>query len=796
MQASEKRIIRFLGGEDKCFIIPVYQRPYSWKKDHCIQLMKDLKDVCDNGYSSHFFGSIVYVSQNNGACEEHTIIDGQQRITTVSLLLLAIRNYIKSNDGVVSGLNPDKISSYLTDEYADDEKKLKLKLVQGDDDAYNKLIQRKAPIADNCITANYEYFYTEIEKMSSDEIEALYNAITKLDIVCISLETDRGDDPQLIFESMNSTGQELEPSDKIRNYVLMGMSAKDQDKFYKGYWEPLEDAVDRKDITKFFRYYLDVKLRRNVAEKKLYTDFKLYRETCGLDMDELLSDILRYAEYFKIIVNPRRTKAPYSETLIRINKLEVNTSIPLILDIFNAEDAGVISTEDATKAIEIIENYIVRREVCGLETNQLNKIFVSLGAEIERDMEDDNVGYYDAFKREILKKSGKARFPNNHDFLDRFITYELYNAKSSVKKYILERLENCETKEKVAVEEQIADGTLTIEHIMPQTLSADWKAALGDTWELVHSKYLDTPGNLTLTAYNSDYSNMVFEKKKSLSQKGFSYSKLSLNSYVKECDKWGEEEILERANRLYKLAEKIWWIPQTEYVESGNTEWVDWDEEYDYTNKTIDHISVMGMMIKVSNNVDAYRKIHEALYELDPTVYHTGSFPWFKTSKKGLKSPYQIGKEAYIETNRGNQQKMEYIKAVAGALGLSSEDIRYSVTTEGGAFKLDDASTYGNVSVGKMAFEMFKYILENDLITDEEVESFKTKEYTKKIFNKTDYPILADNRMDNKGNSKYIRYRAESVTYNGEQVFVTTQWFEDNRKDVITWYQNHLSGKI
>ncbi len=292
----------------------------------------------------------------------------------------------------------------------------------------------------------------------------MYNAITKLDIVSISLEPTIGDDPQLIFESMNSTGLYLEPSDKIRNYVLMGMNAKEQDKFYKKYWEPLENLVERKDITKFFRYYFDVKLRRNVAEKKLYTEFKLYRENSRLSMETILSDILKYAEYFRIIVSPKDSKTSYADVLIRINKLEVNTCIPLILDIINTEDEDRISTEDVTKAIEITENYIVRREICGLETNQLNKVFVSLGAEIERDIEDDNVGYFDAFKREILKKSGKARFPNNHDFVDRFITYELYNAKSSMRKCILERLENCDSKEKVAVEEQVADGTLTIEH--------------------------------------------------------------------------------------------------------------------------------------------------------------------------------------------------------------------------------------------------------------------------------------------------------------------------------------------
>lgn len=793
MKANESQLLRLLDGNDKKFIIPVYQRPYSWKKDNCAQLMKDLKEVYKNNYSSHFFGSIVFVSEHNGNCDEHIIIDGQQRITTVSLLLLAIRNYINENSETVSGINPNKISSYLTDIYADDDKKLKLKLVQGDDTAYDNLIHEKPPIADNCVSVNYEYFYSELQKMSADEIRALFDAITKLDIVSISLKPANGDDPQLIFESMNSTGLDLEPSDKIRNYVLMGMNAKDQDKFYRKYWEPLEKLVDQKNITKFFRYYLDVKLRRAVVEKRLYTEFKLYREQSNQSMEDILADILKYADYYKNIVCPSKLKTGYAEVLTRINKLEVNTCIPLLLDIFDAEAEGQISSEDAKKSIEIIENYIVRREICGLETNQLNKVFVTLGAEIEKDIDEDNVSYFDAFKREILKKTGKARFPNNHDFRDRFITYELYNAKSAMRKNILERLENYNTKEKIAVEEQIANGTLTIEHVMPQTLTDEWKKHLGSKWELTYSKYIDTPGNLTLTAYNSEYSNASFEKKKNLPQKGFAYSKLALNDYIQKCESWGEKEILERANLLYDLAEKIWWIPQTEYTASDSTDWVNWDEDYDFTGKIINYVSIMGVVKKTTNITDVYKKVHEALYDLDPTTYHSGEYSWFKAKEKGFKKPYRVGKDGFVETNKSSQQKMESIKAIAKSLDMNSEDIVYSVVTEQELFNIEDEKTYGNVPVGKMAFAMFKHILENGYITQDEVAGFKTKEYTKKYFDKTDYPILADNRSDNKGNSKNIRYRAEAVMYAGKKIYITTQWFEPNRKDIITWYLEHLN---
>ena len=273
MKANENNILRLISGPDKKFIIPVYQRPYSWKKKNCEQLLKDLKDVYERGHKSHFLGSLVYVSENSGSCEEFIIIDGQQRITTVSLLLLAIYNFllehpdikIKSEDNVEDATKIK--NTYLKDENADDVKKLKLKLIQGDDAAYDALIERNRPIENTCVTINYKYFYSEIKKMTLEELEGIYNAIGKLDIVSISLQPHDGDDPQLIFESLNSTGLDLETADKIRNYVLMNMKNKEQEKFYKNYWESLEQTVGRYDINKFIRYYLAIKTRKLYDEK-------------------------------------------------------------------------------------------------------------------------------------------------------------------------------------------------------------------------------------------------------------------------------------------------------------------------------------------------------------------------------------------------------------------------------------------------------------------------------------------------------------------------------------------------
>lgn len=233
MKASESCMYRFLDGADKKFIIPVYQRPYSWKKSNCKELFNDLMEVYKKGYENHFFGSIVYVAQEDSGHHEYIIIDGQQRITTVSLLLLAIRNYILSNETIQNiGIKTNKITNaYLIDEYADEDENLKLKLIQEDKEIYEKLVKNEeVGEPDSNIVINYNYFLREISKLNADELKGLYDSIMKLVIVNISLNPANGDDPQLIFESLNSTGLDLLESDKIRNYVLMNMSIKEQDR--------------------------------------------------------------------------------------------------------------------------------------------------------------------------------------------------------------------------------------------------------------------------------------------------------------------------------------------------------------------------------------------------------------------------------------------------------------------------------------------------------------------------------------------------------------------------------------
>lgn len=795
MNAKEGYILRLLDGADKKFIIPVYQRVYSWKTVNCGLLFNDLMSVYRNNYRSHFFGSIVYVENDIGGCNQYVIIDGQQRITTVSLLLLAIRNYVLENSIHTEKINPNKITkAFLTDEYASDEKKLKLKLVQGDDEAYDRLILQGEPIENNNITINYNYFYSKLNDLSDDEIEGLYEAITKLMIVNISLKPQNGDDPQLIFESLNSTGIDLEESDKIRNYVLMKMEATYQEKIYKNYWEVLEKTVLKQDLSKFVRYYLAKKTRTLTDEKKLYFAFKTYREDKVADdsVEVLLADMLKYANYYKKIKLAKVYDGKSLGCFARLNKLEINTVMPLLFDFLEAYDDKKLSEDELNEAVNIIENYIVRRIICGLPTSMLNKTFVYLGEEISKYVIKDKASYFDAIKYALLSKTGKSRFPNDHDFVEKFCMFELYNAKSSVRKYVFERLENHKSKERVAVEDQIENGQLTIEHIMPQTLTADWQKHLGGNYELIHAKYKDTVGNLTLTAYNSDYSNLIFERKRDLPDKGFVYSKLELNKYLASCEVWTEEQIIERAELLSGWALKIWDAPKTDFKPNIVEEWVALDDEYDFTNKCIVKMIFLGDEISATNITDAYKKIMTTLFMLDPVRFTDSHLTVISSVESKLRNAYELGRSLFIETNLSSQGKISAIREIFKVFEIDFNELTFLVRPKNkqGELVIEDESTYINVTVGSLAYQFFAKLFADEKLSDQEITELSTKEYTRN-FKGVFVPILATSRNANMGSGTKFRYYKNPIVYKGKNFYISSEWFEESRQDLISWFKKH-----
>lgn len=470
-------------GSKKRFIIPVYQRNYNWKLENCKQLYDDLIRVIAHNRSSHFFGSIVSVYNPSGRNTEFLVVDGQQRLTTVSLLFLAMYNLISK--GIVvsadASLGSQIYEDFLVDKYQPQETRIKLKPVKNDQRAFDRLFDDAGEyIRESNLTANYSYFYDRIQKQEIT-IDQLFDAVCRLEIINITLSHD--DNPQLIFESLNSTGLDLSEGDKIRNFILMGLSADLQNRYYEQYWNRIEECT-KYDASSFIRDFLSVKQQMISSQKRIYANFKEYVEVSGLWTDtqkgDLLAELLSYAKYYKLLLSGGTDSKELNSCIYRLNRLETTVTRPFFLEVLRLFDEGKLDIVQVTDIFLITENYLFRRTICDLPTNVLNKIFLMLHREIIRYDGTDN-DYVAKFKYALLSKKEKARFPDDNEFIAAFGERQIYLMNSKNKVYILERMENFGTLEDKDIYRHCDDGEYSIEHIMPQHLTPAWIKELGKT---------------------------------------------------------------------------------------------------------------------------------------------------------------------------------------------------------------------------------------------------------------------------------------------------------------------------
>ncbi|NHB35175.1 DUF262 domain-containing protein [Helicobacter pylori] len=539
----------FEENQNNQFVIPIYQRLYSWGKEQCKQLWDDIIKIGGNDkMNGHFIGSILYVLDGNTPSSPLLIIDGQQRLTTITLLLTALRDHWSDKRKEIE-------DHYLINSNKDGDKKFKLILSESDKDTLLSLIdenKRKPSEPSVKIVENFELFEKWISK-NTDKLETIFKGLKKLMIVWIALEKGK-DDPQLIFESMNSKGIELTQTDLIRNYIVMETEVEEKQKdFYNGYWRAMEEDFKQNEtlFNRFVRHYLTIKTGKIPNIKKVYEAFKDYQQKEGVKIENLLKDLQKYCGYFCQIAFKKEDDERderLNEALGFLVDLEMDVVYPLLLELYSDYKDGVLSNQDFISIIALIESYLCRRAVCGLGANGLNKIFPSFTKKIDKDQ------YLESMKVHFLsleKTTGK--FPKDSEFKDSFITIDFYHFKKN--KYFLERLEKFNTNEPVNTQE------CSIEHIMPQTLTPEWQKDLGENFKAIHEKYLHTIGNLTLTGYNSEYSNNSFQEKRNM-EKGFKQSPLKLNQSLKNSESFGEKEIEERANDLADWALKIWTYPK------------------------------------------------------------------------------------------------------------------------------------------------------------------------------------------------------------------------------------------
>jgi uncharacterized protein with ParB-like and HNH nuclease domain/predicted transport protein len=563
MIATQARVLDFLKKSSQ-FVIPIYQRTYSWTEPECRQLWNDIVRCGKNDkIAVHFIGSIVYIEEGLSQVSHQApllVIDGQQRLTTVTLLLAALAEAIGPGGEPFDGFSQRKIRNYyLLNPEEDGDRKFKLLLSQTDK-ASLAAISGSTEQPENAslrVTTNFALFQEWLNEHAGD-LPALCKGLAKLVLVDIALNRDQ-DNPQLIFESMNSTGKELSQADLIRNFILMGLKPKLQTRLYQEYWRPMELAFGQEaygtHFDAFMRHYLTVKTGEIPRINAVYDKFKDHArlsKDSGMDDDahveELVNDLRDYARHFCAMALDKEDDPDLRRAFHDLRELKVDVAYPFLLQLYHDHAAEILPKADLAETVRLIESYVFRRAICSIPTNSMNKTFATFTRALNK------ANYLESIKAHFLLLPSYRRFPLDDEFHRNLQTRDLYHFRS--RSYWLRRFENYGRKEHVPVDEY------TIEHILPQNenLSSEWRAALGPEWQEVQQTWLHTLGNLTLTGYNSEYSDRPFKEKRDM-EGGFTESPLRLNAGLGQLEEWTEATIKDRAAKLATKAMEVWASP-------------------------------------------------------------------------------------------------------------------------------------------------------------------------------------------------------------------------------------------
>ena len=682
MKGTASHLLEFLEGARKRFIIPVYQRNYDWKRENCKQLFDDLVSVIKEGKSTHFFGSIVSYAHSR---EEVVLIDGQQRITTISLILIAMINAMKKGVCVPEDSRLAEIleDTYIVDKYRRDERKVRLKPFRDDCTAFDRLIynEEEEYIQDSKVTINYKYFYDRIVQQQELTLDDLYKAIDSLEIIDIELEPQHGDNPQLIFESLNSTGLDLTEADKIRNFVLMNLAPNIQEQFYDKYWNKIEKCSGN-ELDGFVRNYLTIKQGVIPNQRKIYFAFKEYTKRYD-GIEEVLKEMLIYANTYRDIKEYQVGDKDTSEIAKRLDLLDMTVAYPFLMAFLVYAKEVELSVLEIHKVFACIETFIFRRLMCDLPTNALNKIFATLHTAVLKSKRETDT--YSSVMIYILEsKKLSSSFPKDEEFINGFTTKKVYSMQAKNKMYIFERLENGSSVEKNDVVENIEQGILTIEHIMPQTLSNTWRQDLGADWEEIQEKWLHTISNLTLSGYNIKYSNRPFAEKRDM-ENGFKESGLRLNHYIAQFDKWSEEELEMRKQELSRLAKTIWSYPETDFEpEVIDDDIVSLSEDNGIsTGRKIQYYIFQDEREDVDEWSEMMWAVINKLFAINPVILYeeakSNKNVWFATTEAS-KHYKKIAEELYYCPSRSSTwNKMAILKNLFRLYQIEEDDLLFGL---------------------------------------------------------------------------------------------------------------------
>ncbi len=615
MKAVDAHLLTLLKASSQ-YIVPIYQRVYSWQEPECSQLWDDILRAGSNPkLGAHFTGSIVYVARGestNTSAQPDLIIDGQQRVTTVTLILAALAARLaqlpQGEREPIDGFSPKKIRNrYLLNDDEDGERAFKLILSKSDKDALIAVLQGVAPSEDLAtrVIDNHAYFRQRLADPQLD-LSAVCRGLDKLVVVDVKLE--RGvDNPQLVFEAMNSTGKKLSQADLIRNYVLMDLAPKEQEKLYTAYWRPMElefAGGSESQFDEFVRHYLTIKTGAIPRQDDIYDAFKDHATAFvdgGETIESLVIELRQYARRYCAMALGEEADAKLRRAFKDLDQIRADVVYPFLLEAYTDYDLGTLDRDDMHEIVQMVTSYVFRRAVCRIPTNSLNKTFAGFGANVRKDR------YLASVKAHFLGLKSYRAFPTDAEFRQALMTTDLYNFRR--RSYLLRLLENFGRKEPVTIEDY------TIEHILPQNenLSQEWQDVLGPEWEENQRQYLHTLGNLTLTGYNSEYSDHPFATKPDM-EGGFKDSPLRLNKGLGQLDRWNVAEIGKRAERLAGEALTIW--PRPMLPAEVAAEFQQERKESDFS--VVDHPQLLPAARRA-----LFEKFSDEVLALDPGITRT-----------------------------------------------------------------------------------------------------------------------------------------------------------------------------
>jgi len=658
MQAKETRLQEIIEGS-KQYVVPLFQRSYSWTEKDWNILWKDISELAEmDNPRVHFMGSIVNMPTTSvpHGVAKYLLIDGQQRLTTILIILALLRNKARE---VGNNKLADKIhNTLLVNQYEDGNDYYKLLPTQMDRSAYQKIIDYSGD-AENQIKKAYIYF-EKVIRGCPFELEKLLKILTdSFSVVSIVLDAD--DNPYLVFESLNAKGRTLTQADLIKNYFFMRIHQAEQDEIYKKFWLPMQTYFDAKLLPEYIRHYM-MKEGGIIRQTDVY--YELKDRVNVSNAINYLQDLSKYSQFYRNIIQPEHeTNKKLKRCFVRLNRIEQTTALPILLFFYGEYDAHNITQEEFVDVLTSLENYLIRRFVCDYKTNELNKIFSAAFSAIHSYKLGNLIEAFRVFL------SGKG-YPKDAEFKSKLIETKMYGGGDRVAKtrFILESIE-----ESYHHKEKVDTNNLTIEHIMPQTLSVWWQNNLGKDWQDVHDELLNTIGNLTLTAYNSELSNDNFDTKQVI----YAGSHLEMNKYLSGIATWNREQIIQRASLLANKAIEIWPYFGENEVTNPNVKGITGTSPYS--------LEILGETFTVKNWRDVFESTLNTLIELEPDKFEqivTTLPAYIGKDRNKFRAIRQLNNGYYIEVNQSAPSIYKNCMKAIQIVGLSSEDWVVNYTSD------------------------------------------------------------------------------------------------------------------